>query len=79
MVVSSGIANRNPLAPANRSVMEVLIRIDPSDLKATREAACHVDMQVRVEFGEKPARGDQQVSELAGPSKFPAGHDDQKN
>jgi HlyD family secretion protein len=79
MVVSSGIANRNPLAPADRSVVEVLIQIDPSDLEATREAARHVDMQVRVEFGEKPAMGDRQVGVLAGTEQFSADHDDQEN
>jgi HlyD family secretion protein len=49
------LTNRNPLAPADRSVVEVRVEIDPADAEATAEAARRVGLQVTVEFGEKPA------------------------
>ncbi|HEX6962205.1 MAG TPA: efflux RND transporter periplasmic adaptor subunit [Lacipirellula sp.] len=54
MVASPGLTNRNPLAPADRSVVEVRVAIDPADAEATAEAARRVGLQVTVEFGEKP-------------------------
>lgn len=50
IITSPGLTNRNPLAPSDRSVVEVLIEIDG---KATAEAAKHVQLQVMVEFGAK--------------------------
>jgi HlyD family secretion protein len=55
MVASPGLTNRNPLAPSDRSVVEVQVEIDPADKEATAEAASRVGMQVTVEFGDKPA------------------------
>lgn len=55
LVSSGGLIQRNPLAPSDRSIIEVLIAIDPSDAKATAEAASHIGMQVTVYFGELPA------------------------
>jgi HlyD family secretion protein len=49
------LTNRNPLAPADRSVVEVRVAIDPADAAATAEAARRVGLQVTVEFDEKPA------------------------
>jgi HlyD family secretion protein len=53
MVASPGLTNRNPLAPSDRSVVEVRVEIDPADQEATAEAARRVGLQVTVEFGEK--------------------------
>ncbi len=51
MIGSPGLANRNPLAPADRSVVEVLVAIE--DPAAIAEAARRVGLQVTVEF-DKP-------------------------
>ncbi len=53
LIASPGLANRNPLAPADRSVVEVRIKI--ADKAAIQHAAKRVGLQVTVEFGEKPA------------------------
>jgi HlyD family secretion protein len=55
MVASPGLTNRNPLAPSDRSVVEVRVEIDPADAAATAEAARRVGLQVTVEFDEQPA------------------------
>lgn len=52
LIASPGLANRNPLAPADRSVVEV--RIEITDPAAIEHAAKRVGLQVTVEFGEKP-------------------------
>ena len=52
LIASPGLANRNPLAPADRSVVEV--RIEIADQAAVEHAAKRVGLQVTVEFGEKP-------------------------
>jgi HlyD family secretion protein len=49
VIGSPGLANRNPLAPADRSVVEVRIALDEA---ATEEASHLVGMQVTVEFEE---------------------------
>jgi HlyD family secretion protein len=54
LVSGAGLMQRNPLAPSDRSIIEVVIAIDPQDVDATAEAARHIDMQVTVYFGEKP-------------------------
>ncbi len=54
MVASPGLTNRNPLAPSDRSVVEVRVDIDPKDKEATAEAASRIGLQVTVEFGERP-------------------------
>ncbi|MCA9238169.1 MAG: efflux RND transporter periplasmic adaptor subunit [Planctomycetales bacterium] len=51
LVSSPGITNRNPLAPSDRSVIEVRIEIDPTQDGAMEQAARLVSMQVTVEFG----------------------------
>lgn len=50
MVASPGLTNRNPLAPSDRSIVEVDVEIDPKDKEATTEAASKVGLQVTVEF-----------------------------
>lgn len=50
MVASPGLTNRNPLAPSDRSIVEVDVAIDPQDRAATAEAASKVGLQVTVEF-----------------------------
>lgn len=59
-LVSGGdLIQRNPLAPSDRSIVEVLIEIggdsDQAAQLATAEAARHIGMQVTVTFGKKPA------------------------
>ncbi len=56
LIASPGLANRNPLAPADRSVVEV--RIEITDQGAIEHAAKRVGLQVTVEFGEKPKEED---------------------
>ncbi len=51
IIGSPGLANRNPLAPADRSVVEVRVAIE--DPAAIAEAARRVGLQVTVEF-EQP-------------------------
>jgi HlyD family secretion protein len=53
IIGSPGLANRNPLAPADRSVVEVRVAIE--DDAATAEAARRVGLQVTVEFDEPTA------------------------
>jgi ABC exporter DevB family membrane fusion protein len=55
MVGSPGLTNRNPLAPSDRSVVEVVVAIDPADQAATAEAARHIGLQVTVEFADRAA------------------------
>jgi HlyD family secretion protein len=55
MVASPGLTNRNPLAPSDRSVIEVRVEIDPANAAATAEAARRVGLQVTVEFDEQPS------------------------
>lgn len=60
MVAPPDLANRNPLAPADRSVVEV--RININDEKAVKQARSLVGLQVTVEFDKKdrpssPAEG----------------------
>jgi len=50
MIVSPGLSNRNPLAPADRSVVEVRIEIDREPETAVAHASKHVGLQVTVEF-----------------------------
>jgi HlyD family secretion protein len=58
LIASPGLANRNPLAPADRSVVEVRIAI--TDQAAIAHAAKRVGLQVTVEFGSQPRlSGDQ--------------------
>lgn len=54
LVGSPGLTNRNPLAPSDRSIVEVLVAIDPKNVEATAEAARRIGLQVTVDFGEKP-------------------------
>ncbi|MEM6799396.1 MAG: HlyD family efflux transporter periplasmic adaptor subunit [Planctomycetota bacterium] len=50
MVASPGLQARNPLAPVDRSVVEVRVAIDPQDQDATQEAAQWIGLQVKVAF-----------------------------
>ncbi|MCC6491663.1 MAG: hypothetical protein IT424_01430 [Pirellulales bacterium] len=50
MIGSPGLTNRNPLAPSDRSVVDVVVQIDSADQRATAEAARHIGLQVTVEF-----------------------------
>jgi len=52
MVASPGLSNRNPLAPVDRSVVEVRILIDPNNQDAIDQAAKRVGLQVTVRFDE---------------------------
>jgi HlyD family secretion protein len=54
LVGSPGLTTRNPLAPSDRSIVEVLVAIDPKNVEATAEAARRIGLQVTVDFGEKP-------------------------
>jgi len=53
MISSPGLSSRNPLAPADRSVVEVRIEIDGSIAGAVQHAADRIGGQVTVEFDEK--------------------------
>lgn len=55
LIASPGLANRNPLAPADRSVVEVRILI--TDPAAIAHAAKRVGLQVTVEFAAKQEKG----------------------
>jgi|GEM_PF-1262600 len=55
IISSPGLTDRNPLAPMDRSVVEVLIEIDPKDVQATQEGGKFVDLQVTVEFISEPS------------------------
>jgi HlyD family secretion protein len=59
LVSSPGLIQRNPLAPSDRSIVEVEIAIEgetaEETARATAEAARHVGLQVTVQFGEKLA------------------------
>jgi HlyD family secretion protein len=57
VVASPGLTNRNPLAPSDRSVVEVRVEIDPADAAGTEEAASRVGLQVTVEFDERTKAG----------------------
>lgn len=50
MVTSPALINRNPLGPGERSIVEVIVEIDPNDADAVKEAARRVGMQVKVDF-----------------------------
>jgi ABC exporter DevB family membrane fusion protein len=50
LVSNPDLENRNPLAPVDRSVVEVVIDLDPQDAAATAEAASKLGLQVTVEF-----------------------------
>jgi HlyD family secretion protein len=50
IISSPGLTDRNPLAPMDRSVVEVLVEIDPGDSAATQEAGQRIGLQVTVEF-----------------------------
>jgi HlyD family secretion protein len=56
VIGSPGLANRNPLAPADRSVVEVRVAI--VDPEAIAEAARRVGLQVTVEFAMPESQAD---------------------
>jgi HlyD family secretion protein len=56
VIGSPGLANRNPLAPADRSVVEVRVAIDGSE--AIAEAARRIGLQVTVEFAMPESEAD---------------------
>ena len=77
MVAPPTVSNRNPLAPIDRSVVEVRIEIDadqaptgpgappkPASGSAIKEAASHVGMDVTVEF-DGPTRENEAASPLS--------------
>ncbi len=54
VIGSPGLMNRNPLAPADRSVVEVRIRIE--DAEAIAEVSRRVGLQVTVEFASESGK-----------------------
>jgi HlyD family secretion protein len=60
LVSSGGLIQRNPLAPSDRSIVEVTIDIEGGNAAATakamQEAAGHIGLQVTVKFGAKPGQ-----------------------
>jgi HlyD family secretion protein len=50
MVSNPDLESRNPLAPVDRSVIDVVVELDPTDSAATAEAASRIGLQVTVEF-----------------------------
>jgi HlyD family secretion protein len=55
LISDPGLIPRNPLAPSDRSVVEVVVTIDADDEAAVQQAARRIGLQVTVEFGEKPS------------------------
>lgn len=55
LIGSPGLSNRNPLAPSDRSVVEVRIKITDDRAEALEQLRKLVGLQVTVEFGDKPA------------------------
>jgi HlyD family secretion protein len=59
LVSSGGLIQRNPLAPSDRSIVEVIIEIAGDDAAATAaataEAARHIGLQVTVKFAANDA------------------------
>jgi HlyD family secretion protein len=55
LITAPGIASRDPLARADRHVVEVLVQIDPENAAATAQAAALVGLQVNVKFMTKPS------------------------
>jgi HlyD family secretion protein len=55
VVGSPALANRNPLAPSDRSIVEVRVDIDPSDEAATVQARTLVGLQTTVDFEPRSA------------------------
>jgi HlyD family secretion protein len=55
VITGPGLTNRNPLAQGDRSIVEVVIAIDPENKNedATEEAARRIGLQVKVDFGAK--------------------------
>jgi ABC exporter DevB family membrane fusion protein len=60
-----GMRSLDPMARTDRHVVEVLIRIDPKDAKATAEAARLIDLQVTVKF-PRPGGGPDAAGVSAG-------------
>jgi HlyD family secretion protein len=54
LIGSPGLASRDPLARADRHVIEVVIAIDPDNEQATAQAAALVGLQVNVRFLTRP-------------------------
>jgi hypothetical protein len=50
LIAAPGIASRDPLARADRHVVEALVTIDPQNEAATTQAAALVGLQVNVKF-----------------------------
>lgn len=50
VIASPGLRPRNPMAPVDRSVVEVRVKIDEDNKQATAEAAKWIGLQVTVEF-----------------------------
>jgi HlyD family secretion protein len=59
LVSTAGLIQRNPLAPSDRSIVEVLVAIEGANAeetaRATAEAARHIGMQVTAQFSPKKA------------------------
>lgn len=54
LISDPGLIPRNPLAPSDRSVVEVVVSMDDADQEAIQQAGQRIGLQVTVEFGEKP-------------------------
>jgi HlyD family secretion protein len=76
LVSNGGLIQRNPLAPSDRSIVEVTIDIEGQDAAATakamEEAAGHIGLQVTVKFGKKPGA----PAEAAGADARPSTSDE---
>lgn len=72
MVASPGLTNRNPLAPSDRSVVEVDVEIDPQNKAATAEAARRVGLQVTVEFLDSAQAKEQSPPPVKNVAKRPS-------
>lgn len=58
LVGSPGLDARNPLAPKDRSIVEVRLAITTADKAKLAEAAKRIGLQVTVRFDAKEAAGE---------------------
>ena len=77
VIGSPGLASRNPLAPADRNVVDVRIAID--DHEAVADLSRRVGLQVTVEFDEQEVDSPSPIDEPASSDSLPTSHSKESN